>query len=127
MSRIRKSAAALLMMVSGSTFAAGPTLPLPIPTLPGVALGQVLGSLSLPGAGGLPSLGSLPILAGGLPSAPQPVVLLLGNLTVAMGPYARQLPLVGLVEAGDPVLRPIITPLSNAVYIPVVGAAFGNN
>jgi hypothetical protein len=44
-----------------------------------------------------------------------------------MSPFARQLPLVGLVETGDTMLRPIITPVSGPVYIPVLGAAFGTN
>lgn len=124
MSRIRMFAAALMTLVSGGAFAAGP-LPIPVPTLPGLALGQFV-----PAGGGLPGLGSLPAMSLALPplpSAPQPVVLLLGSFNEAATPFASQLPLVGLVEAGDPMLRPIITPLSNAVYIPVLGASFGNN
>lgn len=58
MSRIRVSAAALLMMVSGSTFAAGP-IPLPVPTLPGLDLGQVLGGLDAGAMGGMPALPDL--------------------------------------------------------------------
>lgn len=124
MSRIRVAAAALLLSVSGSTMAAGAGLPIPIPTLPGLALGQ------LPGLPGLPALGlSLPGLPGlGLVSLPG-LALLPGSVDfvdTASG-FAAQLPLVGLVEAGDPMLRPLITPLSDAVYIPVLGAAFGNN
>lgn len=126
MSRIRAAAAALMLMVSGSTFAAGPGLPLPLPTLPGVSLVQL--------GGGLPGL-SLLSLGGGLPTSlpalpvgpPQGLALLLGNLTVAMSPFAQQLPLAGLVKAGDPMLRPIITPVSGPVYIPVLGAAYGTN
>jgi hypothetical protein len=46
MSRVRVSAAALMLMVSGSALAEGPArLALPLPTLPGVALGPVLDSL----------------------------------------------------------------------------------
>jgi hypothetical protein len=118
MSRIRVAAAALLLSCSGSALAAGPGLPIPVPTIPGLALPALMGSLP----SGAPSLG-LPALTFDSPQLTQ----LLGNATSAMSPYAQQLPLVGLVEAGDPVLRPIITPLSDTVYIPVLGAAFGNN
>jgi hypothetical protein len=131
MFRIRVAAAALLLTLSGSAFAAGPGLPLPVPTLPGVALVQLgdLGGDGLLGLGSLPGLGSAPGLS--LPplpfGPPEGLVLLLGNLTVSMSPFAQTLPLVGLVEAGDPVLRPLITPVSGPVYIPVLGAAFGTN
>ena len=119
MSRFRLAAAALLLSLSGSTLAAGPALPLPIPTLPGLALGQLGSFPALPGGGAvIPALPFAP---------PEGLVLILGNLTVAMGSSAPQLPLVGLLEAGDTNLRPIIEPLSNVVYIPVLGAAYGNN
>lgn len=160
MSRFRLAAAALLLSLSSTTMAAPAGLPLPIPTLPGLALGQ-LGLPALPGVPtlglALPSIGNLglgiplglPALPGlpafalpGLPALgdsgalslpplpiapPDAIVLLLGNLTVAMSPYAQSLPLVSLVDMGDPMLRPIITPLSNYAYIPVIGAAFGTN
>jgi hypothetical protein len=117
------AAAALLMTLSGGAFAA--PLPIPVPTIPGLALVQLLPA---GGLGALPALPSLSlILPGGIPAAPAPVVLLVGNLLNSLSPYAGQLPLVGLVQAGDPFLRPIITPLSDVVYIPVVGAAFDNN
>lgn len=124
MSRIRMAFAALLMTMSGGAFAAGP-LPLPVPTLPGLALVQVLPVNGLSGFGGLPSL--TVILPGGIPHPPAEVALLLGNLTAAMDPFAQQLPLAGLIVAGDPYLRPIITPLSDVVYIPVLGAMYGHN
>lgn len=160
MSRFRLAAAALLLSLSSTTMAAPAGLPLPIPTLPGLALGQ-LGIPALPGIPtlglALPSIGNLglgiPLGLGtipglpalslpGLPAVgdsgalslpplpiapPDTLVLLLGNLTVAMSPYANQLPLAGLVKMGDPMLRPIITPLTNYSYIPVIGAAFGTN
>jgi hypothetical protein len=124
MSRIRMAVAALLMTLSGGAFAAGP-LPIPIPTLPGLSLVQILPTGGLGGLGGVPLLNI--VLPGGVPGAPAPVAALLGTLTNALSPYANQLPLVGLVQIGDPFLRPIITPLSDVVYIPVLGAAFGNN
>ena len=127
MSRIRVAAAALLLMVSGSTLAAGPGLPLPIPTLPGVSLVQ-LGGGGLPGLPSLLSIGAFPTSLPALPFAPpEGIVLLAGNLTGAMSPFAQQLPLVGLIKAGDPMLRPIISQVSGPVYIPVLGAAFGTN
>ena len=109
MSRIRVSAAALLLMVSGSTFAAGP-VPLPVPTLPGLSLITLLptgmGSAGMPslpglsaltlfippnGLAGLPGLGALPgqhgfhspPVFGLLPGASLPG---LGLLTVPLPP-----------------------------------------
>ena len=160
MSRFRLAAAALLMSLSSTTMAAPAGLPLPIPTLPGLALGQLglpalpgiptlglalpsLGNLGLGIPLGLPGLPGLPALAlPGLPAfgdsgalslpplpiaPPQGLVVLLGNLTLSLSPYAQMLPLATLVKTGDPMLRPIITPLTNYSYIPVIGAAFGNN
>lgn len=136
MSRIHAAAAAMLLTVSGSTFAAG-SLQLPV-------LGQALGNGNIPLLGALlspldaglapvvgalpgllnPVLGALPALPA-LPSVPQPVVVLLGTVTSAAGPLAAPLPVVPLVEVADGIVRPLVTPLNAIVPIPVVGPIFG--
>lgn len=123
MSQIRASAAALLMLVSCSGFAAGP-IPLPVPTLPGLALGQVLGNL--PGGGDALALPTLPgldaLIVGavanglseleGLGALPgQSSVQLPGLALPGLTLQPRALPDLGLLPSLSPPKTPSFGPL----------------
>jgi hypothetical protein len=113
MFRIRASAAAVLLMMSGSALADGPArLALPIPTLPGVALSEVLGGLpamqQLLGSLGLTTgAGATNLLPGLVPVLGQALNVGLGTgaglILGGLDPYTGD-PLPGLAPAFGRVL-----------------------
>ena len=116
MTRVRVAAAALLLTVSGSALADAPArLALPLPTVPAVALGQVLG--------GLPEvtllLGQLGLVSGSgavaiLPGLPDVSGIVAGSMGSGMAALMGGLddrtndPLPGLLpELGKVLMNPI--------------------